>query len=143
MTISRSDLALWTGAEFAEYLTAAGLTAGDGTLTGDFVNAITKALREMGLSSVSDVTSPREAELTDLVELYALERIVRGLAVKVDFTADGASVKLQQQLLAATADYERQKAKCGTLYGAGGATPTAVVRTMDMGILTDEGTEYS
>jgi len=143
MTISRSDLATWIGAEFAEYLTAGGLTAGDGTSTGSFVNPITKALREMDLDTVDEVADSQEGECYDLAELYALERIVNALATRVDFSADGASFKMMQAHDAAVARYERQRAKCAAAYGAGGATPAVVARVATLGALTDEATEYS
>lgn len=142
MAISRNDLAGWIETEFAEYLTAAGLAAGNGDGTGDFASSITKALREMGLSSVSSLTDDDAAQVYDLVEMYALERIIDALAVKVDFTADGSSIKLNQQHGAAVLRYERQRRKCESAWGLSGAV-VARARTMTMGALTEESTEYS
>ena len=140
---TRADLATWIGDEFAELIEAGDLCAGDGELTGSFINSVTKALREMGYSAVSELASSETAEVYDLVELYALERIVNALASRIDFSADGASFKMMQAHDAALARYERQRAKCGSLYGLGGSTPTVVARTLTLGALTDEVLEYS
>jgi len=142
MSISRGDLAAWIEAEFAEYLTATGLEAGNGDMFSDFGNAITKSLREMGLNSVDSLTDDDATQIYDLVELYALERILDALAVRVDFTADGSSVKLSMQHAACLARYERQKRKCESAWGLSGAV-VARARTMTMGALTEESTEYS
>lgn len=141
MAISRSDLAEWIGAEFAEYLTAGGLTAGDGTDTGSFVNTITKALREMGLSEVASLTDDDAAEIYDLVELFALERILDALGVRVDFSADGASVKLAQQYAACEQRYERQKEKCEAAHGLSGGA-SVVARSMTLNALDTVDVEY-
>lgn len=143
MAITRAELAAWIGSELAELLEAGALTAGDGSTTGSVVNAITKALREMGLATVDELGDGDAAEVYDLVELYALERIVNALATRVDFSADGASFKMMQAHDAAVARYERQRAKCAAAYGAGGATPAVVARVATLGALTDEATEYS
>jgi len=143
MAITRDDLADWIGSELAELVEAGGLTAGDGSSPGSFVGSITKALREMGLATVDEVGSAQTAEVYDLAELYALERIVNALATRVDFSADGASFKMMQAHDAAVARYERQRAKCAAAYGAGGATPAVVARVATLGALTDEATEYS
>jgi len=143
MAISRQDLALWVEAEFEEYLTAAGLTVGDGTHEGNFVGAITKALREMGYSTAASLVDSDAAEIYDLVELYALERIVDALGIRVDFTADGSTVHLRQQHDAAVARLERQRAKCAASWGVGGTTPKVVARTVTLGALTEEVLEYS
>lgn len=132
MAISRSDLEGWIGAEFAEYLTAGGLTAGNGTDSGSFVNAITKALREMGLSEVASLTDDDAAEVYDLVELFALERILDALGVRVDFSADGSSVKLAEQYTMCERSYERQRVKCEAAYGlSGGGSVVARVATLN------------
>lgn len=143
MAITRAELAAWIGSELAELLEAGALTAGDGSTTGSVVNAITKALREMGLATVDELGDGDAAEVYDLVELYALERIVNALATRVDFSADGASFKMMQAHDAAVARYERQRAKCATAYGVGGATPAVVARVATLGALTDEAVEYS
>lgn len=143
MAITRAELAAWIGSELAELLEAGGLTAGDGSTTGSFVNAITKALREMGYTTVDELEDGETAEVYDLVELYALERIVNALATRVDFSADGASFKMMQAHDAALARYERQRARCAAAYGAGGATPAVVARSLTMGALTDEIAEYT
>lgn len=141
MSISRSDLAVWVGAEFAELLTAAGLTVIDGA-TDDAANSITKALREMGLSAASELTDEDAAEVYDLVDLFVLERIMASLAVKVDFSADGASIKLRQQYEMAQSRYNLQKARCEAAYGLAGG-PSVAVRLATLNALTDEETEYS
>lgn len=144
MAISRSDLAYWIEAEFAEYLTAASLTAGNGQGLGDFTNAITKALREMGADTSMSVSLSDDyaTQVYDLVEMFALERIVDALAVRVDFSADGSSIKLAQQHEAALRRYERQRAKCEAAWGLTSAV-VARARTMTLGALTDETLEYS
>jgi hypothetical protein len=142
MSISRSDLASWVGSEFSELLTAAGLTAGNGTDTGDFVNTITLALREMGESSVDDLVDADAAEIYDLVELYALRRILGALAAKVDFSADGASVKLSEQHAMARQMYLDQRLKCEAAYGLSGG-PEVVIRSMTLNALNAVEVEYT
>lgn len=142
MSISRNNLATWIGAEFSELLTAAALTAGNGGTSGDFGNAITKALREMGLSSESELTDGDATEIYDLVELFALERVLASLAVKVDFAADGASIKLAQQYQMARERYALQRARCEAMYRIAGG-PSVTVRSATLNALTEEETEYS
>lgn len=142
MAITRAELASWIGAELAELIEAGGLEAGDGEDWGSFANSITKALRAMGLTLASELADTDAAEVYDLAELFALERIVTALGARSDFSADGASFKLSQQHAAAVARLEAQREKCLTLWGVGGAQPTVASRSLTLGALTDEVIEY-